>query len=161
MKKSPLGERDGNMRKSWTNRERLLSVLAALAAIGAGRFLGPLLGPVLEPLPGHLFPSSALFSMFLMFLLPILVMGVPFFRWARQGRRLWPWAAGLALCLIGVVLLSRNLPVAARIIAVFTDFYDYESTGFYLLFALLIGGGMMAGVLLGGFLARLFPHKSA
>ena len=103
----------------------------------------------------------ALFSMFLMFLLPILVMGVPFFRWARRGRRLWPWAAGLALCLGAVVLLSRNLPVAARMVAVFTDFYDYESTGFYLLFTLLIGGGMMAGVLLGGFLARLFPHKSA
>lgn len=141
------------MRKTWAKRERLLSVLAALAALAAGRFLGPLLG--------HLFPSNALFSMFLMFLLPIPVMGIPFFRWARRGRRIWPWAAGLALCLGAVVLLSRNLPVAARMVAVFTDFYDYESTGFYLLFTLLIGGGMMAGVLLGGFLARLFPHKSA
>lgn len=99
--------------------------------------------------------------MFLMFLLPIPVMGIPFFRWARRGRRIWPWAAGLALCLGAVVLLSRNLPVAARMVAVFTDFYDHESTGFSLLFTLLIGGGMMAGVLLGGFLARLFPHKSA
>ena len=67
----------------------------------------------------------------------------------------------LVLRLGAVVLLSRNLPAATRITAVFTDFYDYESTGFYLLFTLLIGGGMMVGVLLGGFLARLFPHKSA
>ena len=67
------------MRKPWTKRERLLSILAALAAIAAGRFLGPLLG--------QLFSGSALFSMFLMCFLPILVMGVPFFRCARWGRR--------------------------------------------------------------------------
>lgn len=149
------------MGKSWSKQERLLSVLAALAAIIAGRFLGPLLGSVLGPLLGHLFPSNALFSMFLMFFLPILVMGVPFFRWAWRGRRIWPWAVGLALCLGAVVLLSRDLPVAARIISVFTGFYDYESTGFYLLFTLLIGGGMLLGVLLGVLLAKLFPKKRA
>lgn len=141
------------MRKTWAKRERLLSVLAALAALAAGRFLGPLLG--------HLFPSNALFSMFLMFLLPIPVMGIPFFRWARRGRRIWPWAAGLALCLGAVVLLSRNLPVAARIMAVFTDFYDHESTGFSLLFAMLMVGGMLLGVLLGALLARLSAQKRA
>lgn len=149
------------MGKTWAKRELALSVLAALAAIMAGRFLGPLLGAALEPLPGHLFPSDTLFSMFLMFFLPIPVMGVPFFRWARRGRRVWLWAAGLALCLGAVVLLSRDLPAAARIIAVFTDFYDLESTGFYLLFTLLTGGGMLLGVLLGALLAKLFPQKRA
>ena len=60
-----------------------------------------------------------------------------------------------------VVLLSRNLPAAARIIAVFTDFYDLESTGFFLLSALLMVGGMLPGALLGALLARLSPPKSA
>lgn len=139
--------------RAWTKRERGLSVLAALAAIAAGRFLGPLLGQLLS--------DNGLVSMLLMCLLPIPVMGVPFFRWARRGRRIWPWAAGLTVCLGTAVLLSRNLPVAARIIAVFTDFYDFESTGFILLFALLIGGGMLVGVLAGGLLARLLPQKRA
>ena len=149
------------MTKTWAKRELALSGLAALSAIAAGRFLGPLLGSALEPLLGHLFPSSALFSMFLMFLLPIPVMGVPFFRWARRGRRVWPWAAGLIVCLGIIVLLSRNLPAAARIIAVFTDFYDLESAGFFLLSALLMVGGMLLGVLLGSLLARLSPQRRA
>lgn len=75
------------MGKTWAKRELALSVLAALAAIAAGRFPGPLPGSPPEPLPGRLFPSNALFSMFLMCFLPIPVMGVPFFRCARWGRR--------------------------------------------------------------------------
>ena len=75
------------MRKAWVKKQLALSLLAALAAIAAGRFPGPLPGSPLEPLPGRLFPSNTLFSMFLMCFLPILVMGVPFFRCARRGRR--------------------------------------------------------------------------
>lgn len=135
----------------WTKSELALSVLAALAAILAGRFLGPLLGQLLS--------SSALLSLFLMFLFPIPVMALPFFHWDRRGKPIWPWVAVLIVCLGVIVLLTRNLPVAARIIAVFTDFYDLESTGFYLLFALLICGGMLVGVLAGALLARLFPKE--
>ena len=65
----------------------------------------------------------------------------------------------LVLRLGAVVLLSRNLPAATRITAEFTDFYDFESTGFFLLSALLMVGGMLAGVLLGSLLARLSPQK--
>lgn len=137
----------------WTKSELALSVLAALAAILAGRFLGPLLGQLLS--------SSALLSLFLMFLFPIPVMALPFFHWDRRGKPIWPWVAVLIVCLGVIVLLTRNLPVAARIIAVFTDFYDLESTGFYLLFALLICGGMLVGVLVGALLARLFPKERA
>lgn len=135
----------------WTKSELALSVLAALAAILAGRFLGPLLGQLLS--------SSALPSLFLMFLFPIPVMALPFFHWDRRGKPIWPWVTVLIVCLGVIVLLTRNLPVAARIIAVFTDFYDLESTGFYLLFALLICGGMLVGVLVGALLARLFPKE--
>ena len=67
----------------------------------------------------------------------------------------------LVLRLGAVVLLSRNLPAATRITAVFTDFYDFESTGFFLLSALLMVGGMLPGALLGALLARLSPPKSA
>ena len=94
-----------------------------------------------------------------MFLFPVPVMALPFFHWDRRGKPIWPWVAVLIVCLGVIVLLTRNLPVAARIIAVFTDFYDLESTGFYLLFALLICGGMLVGVLAGALLARLFPKE--
>ena len=114
----------------WTKSELALSVLAALAAILAGRFLGPWLGQLLS--------SNVMLSFFLMFLFPVPVMALPFFHWDRRGKPIWPWVAVLIVCLGVIVLLTRNLPVAARIIAVFTDFYDLESTGFYLLFALLI-----------------------
>ena len=137
----------------WTKSELALVVITALAAILAGRFLGPWLGQLLS--------SSALLSLFLMFLFPIPVMALPFFHWDRRGKPVWAWAAVLIVCLGVIVLLTRNLPVAARIIAVFTDFYDLESTGFYLLFAMLICGGMLVGVLVGALLARMFPKERA
>lgn len=133
----------------WTKSELALSLITALAAILAGRFLGPWLGQLLS--------SNVMLSFLLMFLLPIPVMALPLFHWNRQGKPIWPWAAVLIVCLGAIVLLSRNLPVAARMIAVLTDYYDFESTGFYLLFALLICGGMLVGVLVGALLARLFP----
>lgn len=135
----------------WTKSELALSVITAVIAIAAGRFLGPWLGQLLS--------SNVMLSFFLMFLFPIPVMALPFFHWDRRGKPIWAWIAVLIVCLGAIVLLSRNLPVAARVIAVFTDFYDLESTGFYLIFALLICGGMLVGVLVGALLARLFPKE--
>ena len=80
-------------------------------------------------------------------------------RLSAAPARIWPRAAGLVLFLGAVVLLSRNLPAAARIIAVFTDCYDLESSAFFLLSALLIGSGMLPGVLTGALSARLFSEK--
>lgn len=135
----------------WTKSELALSVITAVVAIAAGRFLGPWLGQLLS--------SNVMLSFFLMFLFPIPVMALPFFHWDRRGKPIWAWIAVLIVCLGAIVLLTRNLPVAARIIAVFTDYYDLESTGFYLIFALLICGGMLVGVLVGALLARLFPKE--
>ena len=73
---------------------------------------------------------------------------MPFFLWARKGRRVWPWILVLTICLRLLFLLSRNLDTAAHLVAVFTDFYDTESTAFLLLFAMLTCGGMLFGVLL-------------
>ena len=141
------------MMKSWTKSELALSVLAALVAMVAARFLGPLLGQLLS--------DSGLLSFYLMFLVSALVMAPPFFCWARCGRRIWPWALVLAAFLGLLFLLSRNLSAAAHLIAAFTDFYDMESTSFYLLAALLICGGMLAGVGLAAILARIFPKNTS
>ena len=65
-----------------------------------------------------------------------------------SGRAIWPWILVLTICLGLLFLLSRNLDTAAHLVAVFTDFYDTESTAFLLLFAMLTCGGMLFGVLL-------------
>ena len=127
--------------RSWSKRELGLSALVVLAAVIApyvvARFLGRLL-------PG----SATLFLLFLCSWVAALVMGTPFFLWARQGRRIWPWALALAVCLGLLFLLSRSLSTAAHLVAIFTDFYDTESTAFLLLFAMLTCGGMLFGVAL-------------
>ena len=141
------------MMRTWTKRERLLSVLAALAAAVAFFAASPLLGRLLA--------GNALLCLYILFWIAALVMAIPFFHWARRGRRLWLWALALAACLGLLFLLSRNLSAAAHLIAVFTDFYDMESTGFYLLFAMLCCGGMLAGVGLATILAHIFPKNTS
>lgn len=126
--------------KSWTKQELALSVLTALAAVICFFAASPLLG--------RLLPGNTLACLFFLFWISALVMGTPFFYWARRGRRIWPWALVLAAFLGLLFLLSWNLSAAAHLIAAFTDFYDMESTGFYLLFAMLCCGGMLTGVAL-------------
>lgn len=141
------------MMKSWTKRERLLSVLAALAAVVSFFAASPLLGRLLA--------GNALLCLYFLFWIAALVMALPFFHWARRGRRLWRWALVLAAFLGLLFLMSRNLSAAAYLIAAFTDFYDMESTGFYLLFAMLCCGGMLAGVVLAAILAHIFPKNTS
>lgn len=132
--------------RSWSKRELALSVLVILAAVIAPYVVARSLGRLL---PG----SATLFLLFLYAWVAALVMGVPFFLWARMGRRLWPWILGLSICLGLLFLLSRNLDTAAYLVAAFTDFYDSESTAFLLLFAMLTCGGMLFGVLLAAVIA--------
>ena len=127
--------------KSWSKWELVLSMLVVLAAVIAPYVVAQFLGRLL---PG----SATLFLLFLYAWVAALVMGTPFFLWARQGRRIWPWVLVLAACLGLLFLLSRNLSTAAHLVAIFTDFYDTESTAFLLLFAMLTCGGMLFGVAL-------------
>ncbi|MBS6354663.1 hypothetical protein, partial [Oscillibacter sp.] len=113
--------------------------------------VGRLLGRVL---PG----SATLLLLFLYAWVAALVMGTPFFLWARRGRRVWPWILVLTICLGLLFLLIRNLNTAAHLVAVFTDFYDTESTAFLLLFAMLTCGGMLFGVVLAAIVAWVL-HK--
>ena len=130
-----------------------MSVLTAAAAVAAFFAAAPLLGSL------RLFPTIP--SLVILFWIPILVMAGPFFHWVRRGRRPRIWILVLAACLGVVLLLMADLSTAARLVAVVTDFYDMESTGFLLLFALLCCGGMLVGVLIGAFLGRMFPKKYA
>ena len=132
--------------KSWSKWELVLSMLVVLAAVIAPYVVAQFLGRLL---PG----SATLFLLFLYAWVAALVMGTPFFLWARQGRRVWPWILVLTICLGLLFLLIRNLNTAAHLVAAFTDFYDTESTAFLLLFAMLTCGGMLFGVLLAAIVA--------
>ena len=130
--------------KSWSQRELALAVLVVLAAI----FVPYAAVPLLARLEQLLSSSATPLILFLYAWISALVTGMPFFLWARKGRRVWPWILILTICLGLLFLLSRNLDTAAHLVAVFTDFYDSESTAFLLLFAMLACGGMLFGVLL-------------
>lgn len=130
--------------KSWSQRELALAVLVVLAAI----FVPYAAVPLLARLEQLLSSSATPLILFLYAWISALVTGMPFFLWARKGRRVWPWILILTICLGLLFLLSRNLDTAAHLVAVFTDFYDTESTAFLLLFAMLACSGMLFGVLL-------------
>ena len=135
--------------KSWSKRELALAVLVVLAAI----FVPYAAVPLLARLEQLLSSSATPLILFLYAWISALVTGMPFFLWARKGRRVWPWILVLTICLGLLFLLSRNLDTAAHLVAVFTDFYDTESTAFLLLFAMLTCGGMLFGVLLSAVVA--------
>ena len=134
--------------KSWSKRELALAVLVILAAPAAPYIIFRLWGDLVSLFFGTVPLISTLLSLLLYAGISALVTGVPFFLWARKGRRVWPWILALTICLGLLFLLSRNLNTAAHLVAVFTDFYDTESTAFLLLFAMLTCGGMLLGVAL-------------
>ena len=140
--------------KSWSQRELALAVLVVLAAI----FVPYAAVPLLARLEQLLSSSATPLILFLYAWISALVTGMPFFLWARKGRRVWPWILILTICLGLLFLLSRNLDTAAHLVAVFTGFYDTESTAFLLLFAMLTCGGMLLGVALAAAVAWVL-HK--
>ena len=132
--------------KSWSKRELALAVLVILAAVIAPYVVTRSLWRLL---PG----SATLFLLFLYAWVAALVMGVPFFLWARMGRRLWPWILGLTACLGLLLLLATDVNAADNLLAVITGYHNNEATGFLLLFAMLTCGGMLFGVLLAAVIA--------
>ena len=132
--------------KSWPKRELALAVLVVLVAVIAPYVVAQFLGRLL---PG----SATLFLLFLYAWVAALVMGVPFFLWARMGRRLWPWLLGLSICLGLLLLLATDVNAADNLLAVITGYHNNEATGFLLLFAMLTCGGMLFGVLLAAVIA--------
>ena len=123
--------------KSWSKRELALAVLVVLAAVIAPYVVTRSLGRLL---PG----SVTLFLLFLYAWVAALVMGVPFFFWARKGRRVWPWILVLAVCLGLFVLWGMNLNLMADI----TGYYNTEATAFRLIYLIVCYIGMLAAAVL-------------
>ena len=123
--------------KSWSKRELALAVLVVLAAVIAPYVVTRSLGRLL---PG----SVTLFLLFLYAWVAALVTGVPFFLWARRGRRVWPWILVLAVCLGLFVLWGMNLNLMADI----TGYYNTEATAFRLIYLIVCYIGMLLGVAL-------------
>ena len=88
--------------KSWSQRELALAVLVVLAAI----FVPYAAVPLLARLEQLLSSSATPLILFLYAWISALVMGTPFFLWARRGRRVWPWILVLTICLGLLFLLS-------------------------------------------------------
>ena len=123
--------------KSWSKRELALAVLVIFAAVIAPYVVTRSLGRLL---PG----SATLFLLFLYAWVAALVTGVPFFLWARRGRRVWPWILVLAVCLGLFVLWGMNLNLMADI----TGYYNTEATAFRLIYLIVCYIGMLAAVAL-------------
>ena len=128
--------------KSWSKRELALAVLVIFAAVIAPYVVTRSLGRLL---PG----SATLFLLFLYAWVAALVMGVPFFFWARKGRRVWPWALVLVACLGLFVLWGMNLNLMADI----TGYYNTEAAAFRLIDLIVCYAGMLAAVILAGAVA--------
>ena len=140
--------------KSWSKRELALAVLVVLAAPVVPYVIFRLLGDLLSfslrtiPLIGTL-PSLLLYVC-----ISALVTGVPFFLWARKGRRLWPWVLVLVICLGLFVLWGMNLNLMADI----TGYYNTEATAFHLIYLIVCYAGMLAAVVLAAAVAWVL-HK--
>ena len=139
--------------KSWSKRELALAVLVIFAAPAVPyvtfRLLGDLLALSLRSLPiiGTI-PSLLLYAG-----ISALVTGVPFFLWARQGRRIWPWVLVLAVWL-GLLLLSAlNSNTTFHLVAAVTGYHNSEYIGFLLLYLIICYQGMLLGVALAGAVA--------
>ena len=130
--------------KSWSKRELALGVLVIFAAPAVPyvifRLLGDLLSLSLRTIP----LIGTLPSLFLYACIAALVAGVPFFLWARRGRRLWPWALVLVACLGLFVLWGMNLNLMADI----TGYYNTEAAAFRLIDLIVCYAGMLAAVIL-------------
>ena len=134
--------------KSWSIRELALAVLVIFAAPAVPyvtfRLLGDLLALSLRSLPiiGTI-PSLLLYAC-----ISALVTGVPFFLWARKGRRIWPWILVLAGWLELLLLSALNSNTTVYLVASITGYHNSEYIGFLLLYLITCYIGMLAAVAL-------------
>ena len=135
--------------KSWSQRELALAVLVVLAAI----FVPYAAVPLLARLEQLLSSSATPLILFLYAWISALVTGMPFFLWARKGRRVWPWILALAVCLGLFRLLCININATNNLLALVTGYHNNESTAFHLLYLRVCYSGMLFGVALAAIVA--------
>lgn len=135
--------------KSWSQRELALAVLVVLAAI----FVPYAAVPLLARLEQLLSSSATPLILFLYAWISALVTGMPFFLWARKGRRVWPWVLALAVCLGLFRLLCININATNNLLALVTGYHNNESTAFHLLYLRVCYSGMLFGVALAAIVA--------
>ena len=134
--------------KSWSQRELALAVLVVLAAPAVPYVIFRLLWDLQSHFLGTVPSIGTLPSLFLYACISALVTGVPFFLWARRGRRVWPWILVLVVCL-GLLLLSAlNSNTTFHLVAAVTGYHNSEYIGFLLLYLIICYQGMPAGVAL-------------
>ena len=73
---------------------------------------------------------------------------MPFFLWARKGRRIWPWILVLAGWLELLLLSALNSNTTFHLVAVVTGYHNSEYVGFLLLYLIVCYIGMLAAVVL-------------
>ena len=135
--------------KSWSQRELALAVLVVLAAI----FVPYAAVPLLARLEQLLSSSATPLILFLYAWISALVTGMPFFLWARKGRRIWPWVLALAVCLGLFRLLCIDINATNNLLALVTGYHNNESTAFHLLYLRVCYSGMLFGVALAAIVA--------
>ena len=134
--------------KSSSKRELALAVLVIFAAPAVPYVIFRLLWDLQSHFLGTVPSIGTLPSLFLYACISALVTGVPFFLWARRGRRVWPWILVLAVCL-GLLLLSAlNSNTTFHLVAAVTGYHNSEYIGFLLLYLIICYQGMPAGVAL-------------
>ena len=101
---------------------------------------------------------STLLSLFLYACISALVTGVPFFLWARRGRRVWPWILVLAVCLGLLLLSAMNSNATYHLVAAVTGYHNSEYIGFLLLYLIVCYIGMLAAAVLAAAVAWVL-HK--
>lgn len=133
----------------WTLKESLavgLSFFAAvLATIAAARTVA-------------LWTDAAISSLLALFLMPMVCGAAIAYVLKKRGRSLRVAAAALAALVLLLFVLAKNNSATTRFLSRFTGHYNLEATGFYLLFAVLICAGMLAGFRIGHFV-RQYQHK--
>ena len=99
----------------------------------------------------------ALHSMGLFFLIPMLCGGLIAWIFRRRRKRTILVLFLVFLVLTAVLLLlTQNLPLAARLLGLFDGSYNTEGAAFILLFAILTCSGMAAGLGIGSLLGHLW-----
>ena len=144
--------------KSWSQRELALAVLVVLAAPAVPYVIFRLLWDLQSHFLGTVPSIGTLPSLFLYACISALVTGVPFFLWARKGRRIWPWILVLAGWLELLLLSALNSNTTFHLVAAVTGYHNSEYIGFLLLYLIVCYIGMLAAAVLAAAVAWVL-HK--